>query len=101
MKLTATFATFVVFLTTLAAASELEADNSCNAGGVYCGVSLLNKGNYQDHIVQVLEAAGQPTDEAHIDYSLFDCLSGGNIRFIEYCSSGCGGTTSKQDDYCL
>ncbi|KAF8147054.1 hypothetical protein K438DRAFT_1474660, partial [Mycena galopus ATCC 62051] len=75
--------------------------NSCNAGGVYCDISLINKvSNYPDHIVQVLEAAGQPTDEAHIDYSLFDCLSGGNIRSIEYCVSGCGGTTSTQDDYC-
>ncbi|KAJ6474876.1 hypothetical protein C8R45DRAFT_1217260 [Mycena sanguinolenta] len=101
MKLTATLATFAAFFTTLAAASELVADQSCNAGGVYCGVSLLNKGNYQDHIVQVLEANGQSTDEAHIDYSLFDCLSGGEIRFIEFCSNGCGGTTSTADDYCL
>ncbi|KAJ7821641.1 hypothetical protein B0H13DRAFT_1660142 [Mycena leptocephala] len=97
MKLTTTFATFAAFLTALTSARVLEGRDSCNNGGVYCGVSLLNKGN----IVEVLEAVGQPTDEAHIDYSLFDCLSGGEIRFISFCSRGCGGTTTTADDYCL
>jgi hypothetical protein len=58
-------------------------------------------GNYQDHIVQVLQSVCQPTDEAHIDYSLFDCLSGGNIKFISFCSKGCGGSTTTAGDYCL
>jgi len=119
MKLTATFATFAAFLTTLASASVLEARDSCNSGGVYCGTSLLNKGkyaamhnqaglliitvsfrpgNYHDHIVDVLLQNGQPTDEAHIDDSLFDCLSGGEIRF---CANGCGGTTTTAADFCL
>ncbi|KAF7345074.1 hypothetical protein MVEN_01670900 [Mycena venus] len=101
MKFTATFATFAAFFTTLASASVLEARDSCNAGGVYCGTSLLNKGNYRDHIISVLSQDGQPTDEVHIENSLFDCLSGGEIRFISFCGNGCGGTTSKAADFCL
>ncbi|KAJ7323641.1 hypothetical protein DFH08DRAFT_711762 [Mycena albidolilacea] len=101
MKLTATFATFVAFLTTLASAGVLEARDSCNSGGVYCGTSLLNKGNYHDHIVEVLTQNGQPTDEAHVDNSLFNCLSGGEISFISFCGNGCGGTTTTSPDFCL
>ncbi|KAJ7367138.1 hypothetical protein DFH08DRAFT_764838 [Mycena albidolilacea] len=104
MKLTATFATFTAFVATATTASvpePLEAQQSCNAGGVYCGTSLLNKGNYRDHIIQVLTAIGQPTDEAHIINSLFDCLSGGEIRFISFCANGCGGTTTTNPDFCL
>ncbi|KAJ6528353.1 hypothetical protein DFH09DRAFT_1036230 [Mycena vulgaris] len=101
MKLTATFATFAAFFTALASASVLEVRDSCNRGGVYCGTSLLNKGNYRDHIIQVLEQNGQPTDEAHIDNSLFDCLSGGDISLRGFCANGCGGTTTKDPDFCL
>ncbi|KAJ7735436.1 hypothetical protein B0H14DRAFT_2639192 [Mycena olivaceomarginata] len=101
MKLTATFAILAAFFTTLASAGVLEARESCNCGGVYCGVSLLNKGNYREHIKQVLSQKHQPQDEVHINYSLFNCLSGGEIMFIEYCSRGCGGTTTIDPDYCL
>ncbi|KAJ7841533.1 hypothetical protein B0H13DRAFT_2365675 [Mycena leptocephala] len=101
MKLTATFATFTAFVATAAAASVPEPLDSCNAGGVYCGTSLLNKGNYHDHIVQVLIANGVSTNEAHVDNSLFDCLSGGEIRFIRFCPNGCGGTTTTNPDFCL
>ncbi|KAJ7020742.1 hypothetical protein C8F04DRAFT_1274579 [Mycena alexandri] len=93
MQLTATFATFAAFVATAAAASvpePLAAQQSCNAGG-----------NYHDHIVQTLTAAGQSTDEAHVDNSLFDCLSGGEIRFISFCANGCGGTTTTNADFCL
>ncbi|KZW00547.1 hypothetical protein EXIGLDRAFT_761631, partial [Exidia glandulosa HHB12029] len=74
---------------------------SCNQGGVYCGQSLLNKGNYHDHIVQVLQANGQPTDQAHIINSIFDCLSGGEIRFRGYCANGCGGVGTEDPDFCV
>ncbi|KZV78016.1 hypothetical protein EXIGLDRAFT_561353, partial [Exidia glandulosa HHB12029] len=74
--------------------------DSCNRGGVYCGVSLLNKGNYHDHIVQVLQANGQPTDDKHIDDSIFDCLDGGEIRYRGFCANGCGGTDSEDPDFC-
>ncbi|KAJ7024970.1 hypothetical protein C8F04DRAFT_1269714 [Mycena alexandri] len=92
MQLTATFATFAALVATAAAASvpePLAAQQSCNAG------------NYHDHIVQTLTAAGQSTDEAHVDNSLFDCLSGGEIRFISFCANGCGGTTTTNADFCL
>lgn len=50
MKLTATFAILAAFFTTLASEAAgvqvLEARESCNRGGVYCGVSLLNKGKH-------------------------------------------------------
>ncbi|CRG83590.1 putative oxidoreductase C736,13 [Talaromyces islandicus] len=48
----------------LSAAMAVSA-KSCNRGGVYCGSSLLNKGNYHDHIVAVLTGAGISTDDAH------------------------------------
>ncbi|KAJ1323011.1 hypothetical protein MN608_11865 [Microdochium nivale] len=74
---------------------------SCNRGGVYCGSSLLRKGNYRDHIVETLKASNQPTDEARIQNSRFDCVGGGDIIYREFCSKGCGGTDSEDPDYCL
>lgn len=114
-----------VFAAFLAAATSVVAD-SCNRGGVYCGSSLLRKGettarqpcslqdvdmtirltrghlgNYRDHIILVLQANDQPTDEAHIQNSLFDCVSDGNINFVSFCGNGCGGTDSTDPDYCF
>ena len=63
--------------------------------------SRFTLGNYRDHIVQTLRDAGQSTDEAHIQNGKFDCLSGGDIAFREFCSRGCGGTESENPDYCL
>ncbi|RYP43473.1 hypothetical protein DL770_011651 [Monosporascus sp. CRB-9-2] len=93
MKFTITTAVF-------ATAGVVVAD-SCNRGGVYCGSSLLRKGNYRDHIKETLQAAGVSTDELHIQNSKFDCLSGGDIAYREFCSNGCGGTDSTDPDYCL
>ncbi|KZV81108.1 hypothetical protein EXIGLDRAFT_844332 [Exidia glandulosa HHB12029] len=84
----------------IASLSGVLAD-SCNRGGVYCGQSLLNKGNYRNHIIQVLQANGQPTDELHIIDSIFDCLSGGEISLRGFCSKGCGGVDSKDADFCF
>ncbi|KAI9903453.1 hypothetical protein N3K66_002805 [Trichothecium roseum] len=77
------------------------AADSCNKGGVYCGQSLLNKGNYRDHITETLRAAGVPDDESHIINGLFDCLGGGDIRYRDYCGGGCGGVGSEDPDYCV
>ncbi|KAI1750276.1 hypothetical protein F4782DRAFT_532598 [Xylaria castorea] len=74
---------------------------SCHKGGLYCGQSLLNRGNYNDHIIQVLEANGQPTDTAHIVNSRFSCGSNGDITFLQYCANGCSGVGNTDDDYCL
>ncbi|KAJ7214276.1 hypothetical protein C8J57DRAFT_1096562 [Mycena rebaudengoi] len=84
----------------MAAPADVVAD-SCNRGGVYCGQSLLNKGNYHDHIVTTLASVGQPTDDVHIINSLFDCLSDGEIRFVGFCANGCGGVGSDDPDFCL
>ncbi|KIY68657.1 hypothetical protein CYLTODRAFT_350996 [Cylindrobasidium torrendii FP15055 ss-10] len=85
----------------LAIAPEVAIAKSCKRGGVYCGQSLLNRGNYWDHIVETLQASGQPTDDAHVRASIFDCLSDGDIRYRGYCSRGCGGVGSDDADYCL
>ncbi|RYP21821.1 hypothetical protein DL765_002046 [Monosporascus sp. GIB2] len=69
--------------------------------GVYCGSSLLRKGNYLDHAVEMLQAADQSTDVAHIENSRFDCLGDRDIAYREFCSKGCGGTDSEDPDYCL
>lgn len=64
-------------------------------------ISCSSVGNYRDHIIETLKAVGQPTDEAHIISSLFDCLGGGDIRYRDYCGRGCAGVGSKDADYCL
>ncbi|KAH7328091.1 hypothetical protein B0I35DRAFT_416535 [Stachybotrys elegans] len=90
---------FTLIATLLAA--SLAAADSCNRGGSYCGISLLRKGNYRDHVVETLQAVGQPTDEAHIQNSRFDCLEGGDIAWRQFCAAGCGGADSEDPDYCL
>lgn len=117
---------FTTIATALATVMVVAA-KSCNQGGVYCGSSLLRKGepkispstynepkrfesnprvsrvagNYRDHIFRTLGEAGVPTDEAHIQDSKFDCLGGGEIVYREFCANGCGGTDNTDPDYCL
>ncbi|KAF2643755.1 hypothetical protein P280DRAFT_546656 [Massarina eburnea CBS 473.64] len=74
---------------------------SCNRGGVYCGSSLLRRGNYRDHIVETLKAAGIDADEIHIQNGIFHCLNNGEIHYYEFCEKGCGGTDSTAPDYCF
>lgn len=66
-----------------------------------CSRGTTRTGKYHDHIVATLSAAGQPIGEQHVQNSIFDCLSGGDIRYVKYCRHGCGGVGSKVDDYCL
>ncbi|KAI0193879.1 hypothetical protein F4808DRAFT_464641 [Astrocystis sublimbata] len=75
--------------------------DSCNRGGVYCGSSLLRKGNYRDHIVETLTDEGVSTDEMHVQNALFNCLDDGDIMYTAYCIAGCGGTDSEDPDYCF
>lgn len=51
--------------------------------------------------METLQSVKQPTDEVHIQNSRFDCLSGGDIKYRQFCKAGCGGTDSKDPDYCL
>ncbi|KAL4893835.1 hypothetical protein BDV59DRAFT_201593 [Aspergillus ambiguus] len=84
----------------LASAIYVSAD-SCNEGGVYCGQSLLNKGNYENHIKEVLTSQGQPTDRTHVVNSIFNCIESGGITYQGFCENGCGGVGSTVPDYCL
>lgn len=68
---------------------------------ILCLTDWVVTGNYHDHIVETLEAAGQPTDDAHIRSSIFDCVSGGDIIFRGYCARGCGGVGTEDPDFCL
>lgn len=105
-------------------ASGVVALDNCNRGGVYCGVSLLRRGNasavletyiyvililafyesdgdYEAVIKRELTAARQPTDGRHINYARFDCLADGKIKYRQFCSRGCGGVASTDPDYCF
>ncbi|KAH6651618.1 hypothetical protein BKA67DRAFT_660414 [Truncatella angustata] len=116
-------ATTSILAVLFAMTTSVVAD-SCNRGGVYCGSSLLRKGgkltllgmfdacvsltnmrinlgNYQDHIVDTLNTVKVDADDKHIQNSLFDCLSDGDIKYVEFCINGCGGTASTDPDYCL
>lgn len=88
-------------ITVVAALAITIAAKSCHSGGMYCGQSLLNRGNYENHIIQVLEAEGQQTTETYIDNSLFSCGSGGDITYVQYCDNGCNGVGSDDADACL
>ncbi|KAJ2990414.1 hypothetical protein NUW58_g2960 [Xylaria curta] len=92
--------TSILTLVLLAAAGSVDA-KSCKKGGFYCGQSLLNRGNYDAHIRETLKDNKQPTDQAHILNSRFRCDAGGDITFLAYCSRGCSGVGSSDDDYCL
>lgn len=61
--------------------------------------NTANLGDYRDDIVTELQATGQSTDDQHIQQSLFNCLSNGQIDFTSFCDSGCVGGDSS-DDYC-
>ncbi|RHZ61386.1 hypothetical protein CDV55_103002 [Aspergillus turcosus] len=89
-------------LTVLAALAPFAAANNCKTGLNYCGYNLLNIGNYGAQVNGALQAAGQPTDDAHIRESLFHCNGGenGDISFITYCGGGCTDGGSGRSDYC-
>ncbi|KAF1966546.1 hypothetical protein BU23DRAFT_486245 [Bimuria novae-zelandiae CBS 107.79] len=76
---------------------------NCRYGFSYCGKTLLNVGNYENDIKKALSARGQPTDAAHILYSLFNCdgFLDGSIQFIQYCGTGgCIDAGAGNDDKC-
>ncbi|KAF2680812.1 hypothetical protein K458DRAFT_457917 [Lentithecium fluviatile CBS 122367] len=82
---------------------EMSAMRICTISYNYCGSDLLNIGNYKGDITKALSVAGQPTDAAHIQDSLFNCYGAlGQIQFIQFCGSGkCINAGSGSDDYCL
>lgn len=59
-------------------------------------------GKYGAQVNGALDAAHQPTDDAHIRESLFHCNGGdnGDISFITYCGGGCKDGGKDRSDYC-
>lgn len=56
-------------------------------------------------ITDALKIATQPTDSAHIEGSLFQCVPGsaGDIKFLSFCgadSSQCKNGGTAKSDYC-
>ncbi|POR34511.1 Uncharacterized protein TPAR_05280 [Tolypocladium paradoxum] len=79
------------------------ADN-CRDGYIYCGSSLLKKGNYLGMIKDKLNA--QPNLLLRIppyDNSLWKCVgSEGDIQYITWCGShGCFDAGWNKNDYCI
>lgn len=61
--------------------------------------NMIIAGDYRDDIQTELAANGQSGDDTHIQQSLFNCLSNGQIDFVNFCGGGCVGGDSR-DDYC-
>ncbi|KAI3320962.1 hypothetical protein HD806DRAFT_537619 [Xylariaceae sp. AK1471] len=87
-------------LATIMSSIGLVAAKSCHSGGIYCGTSLLHRGDYNTKIITNLRAVNEPTDDQHIKQSLWDCTSHGDIGYREFCTFGCHGGDDK-DDYCI
>ncbi|KAI1124297.1 hypothetical protein F5Y10DRAFT_249676 [Nemania abortiva] len=90
---------FTTFALTVLASAGIVAAKSCHSGGIYCGFALLDRGDYINKIITNLEANNEPTDDLHVQQSLWTCLDHGDISFKEYCTLGCNGGDDN-DDYC-
>ncbi|TVY31705.1 hypothetical protein LOCC1_G008511, partial [Lachnellula occidentalis] len=80
--------------------STLVAAKSCKSGGIYCGKSLLDRGDYITKINTNLKANNLPDTDQYRDASLWTCLEHGDISLIQYCATGCLGN-GKKDDSCV
>ncbi|KAK8054196.1 hypothetical protein PG996_013497 [Apiospora saccharicola] len=83
----------------MAFVQPVVADN-CRTNIAYCGYNLLQRGNYRAEIIASLQAAGQPVNEQHINYSLFMCNGPDDVPFRYYCPNCVNGGSGKSD-YCL
>ncbi|KAI0552660.1 hypothetical protein F4679DRAFT_581171 [Xylaria curta] len=90
---------FASFALTAFACAGIVVAKSCKSGGIYCGFALLDRGDYVNKIITNLQANNEPTDDQHINQSLWACLEHGDISFKSYCTLGCNGGDSN-DDYC-
>ncbi|PYH49083.1 uncharacterized protein BP01DRAFT_388907 [Aspergillus saccharolyticus JOP 1030-1] len=90
-----------IALAIMATISPFAAASNCQTGLQYCGYNLLKRGNYYAQIVNALEAAGYPTDSAHVENTFFQCLGGsnGDIEVLQYCSA-CQDGGSNHSDSC-
>ncbi|KAF7907366.1 uncharacterized protein EAF01_004953 [Botrytis porri] len=82
----------------LAEAATLD---NCRGGLTYCGQGLLRKGNYYADIINSLSAAGQSTDQDHVNFSLFLCRGNDDVPFQRFCGAGrCVDGGAGRSDYC-
>ncbi|TVY25252.1 hypothetical protein LHYA1_G006993 [Lachnellula hyalina] len=79
--------------------STLVAAKSCKRGGIYCGKSLLDRGDYITKLDTNLKANDKPDTQQYRLESLWTCLEHGDISFIQYCATGCLGN-GNNDDSC-
>ncbi|KAL2060384.1 hypothetical protein VTL71DRAFT_9779 [Oculimacula yallundae] len=93
------FSTLLILTLPLLAAAVPQ--DNCRHGLTYCGDGLLRKGNYLSDIINSLNSANQPTDQNHINYSLFACKGDDDVPFKRYCGVGrCVDGASGQSDRC-
>ncbi|RAH53034.1 hypothetical protein BO85DRAFT_523869 [Aspergillus piperis CBS 112811] len=92
---------FSTVLLTLGAASGAFA-YGCTEGLIYCGTSLIKKGDYYEDIVASLERSDQPTTSDFILYSRFICTADEDfLVWVDKCADGaCKDNGSGHDDTC-
>ncbi|PPQ83531.1 hypothetical protein CVT26_004299 [Gymnopilus dilepis] len=98
-----TFATAILFA---AIASVVKADN-CTPGLVYCGHSLISKGNYRAQLDQVYQDVKgitvTSTDGDVWNGDLFSCDGGrsGTVTWLQSCANGvCDDNGNGKSDTC-
>ena len=62
---------------------------------------MIILGDYYEDIVGSLRVANQPTDDAHINNSLFECEGPDDVPFMAYCERGCENRGAGHDDSCF
>ncbi|KAI8624404.1 hypothetical protein F5Y19DRAFT_454592 [Xylariaceae sp. FL1651] len=87
----------IIAIALTAAFSGFAAAKSCKTGGIYCGTSLLNRGNYITNINTGLAAQSLPQTEFNQHNSLWDCTHNGQVQFSTLCLMGCLPNGSNDD----
>ncbi|KAI1879303.1 hypothetical protein JX265_002257 [Neoarthrinium moseri] len=90
----------VLLIAATSAFCGIATASNCKHGLYYCGHGLLHKGNYYQDISSSLRAAGQPSDDAHVNDSLFFCQGDDDVPFVSYCAQGCQDGGSGKSDHC-
>ncbi|KAJ6779930.1 hypothetical protein PWT90_05351 [Aphanocladium album] len=82
------------------------ASQSCRKGVTYCGKMLMkNRRARRSTLADALAAAGQPTDNTHVENSLFTCeidTQDNKIKFLSFCGNNDGQCQAggAGDDHC-
>ncbi|KAI0890741.1 uncharacterized protein GGS22DRAFT_184087 [Annulohypoxylon maeteangense] len=91
---------YLITIALSAALSGIATARNCGVGYYYCGSNLLSKGDYYADIIGALEDAEEPTDEDHVENSLFLCKGPDDVPFVEYCEDGCDNEGAGSSDTC-